>query len=353
MAEFNINNKRILLCPLNWGLGHATRCIPIVNKLLSDGHIVFIASSGAALTLLKKEFPDLNYFSITDYQIKYSRKLLILNLFIQIPKLLRSIKNEHVEIEKIVTQNNIDLIISDNRYGAWSRKIKSIFITHQLNIQTPIFSFFVKKTNELFLARFDKICVPDFEGDINLSGKLSHCKFKHPNIQFIGSLSRFKKNVVESTKTIDLLFIISGPEPHRSIFENLILVETEKHKNLITIIVRGIPDEPDLPEVNDNCKIFNHLATGELQKLILSAKKVISRSGYTSIMDYAELRVFPFVIPTPSQTEQEYLAKYLSDIGFAYSMKQADFSIDKILNLQATNSTINFNSSYNLSDLLL
>ncbi|MEO6883359.1 MAG: glycosyltransferase [Bacteroidia bacterium] len=327
-----ISKKRILVCPLDWGLGHATRCIPIIRFLQQKNMGVIIAADKAPLELLKKEFPDLEFIRFSGYEITYPDKdFMVLKMLSQIPKIIRKIKSEHAQLEKIIFKNRIDAVISDNRYGLWTKKIPSVFITHQLTIQTPFGKKALRKIIFSYLQKYDECWIPDVAEKNNLSGNLSHGIDLLPNIYFIGPLSRFEKK--PSEKIIfqyDVMVIISGPEPQRTTFEQLIF-EQLKNTSLKAIVVRGIPESTEKINLSENVKIFSHLNSEEMQSYISASEIIISRSGYSTIMDLARLEKKAVLIPTPGQTEQEYLANYLSAQKIIFSVEQNKFNLQNAI----------------------
>jgi predicted glycosyltransferase len=78
-------------------------------------------------------------------------------------------------------------------------------------------------------------------------------------------------------------------------------------------------------------KVFNHLPADELRQEIERAEWVISRCGYSTIMDLVALQKKALLIPTPAQTEQEYLAAYLHRKHIAFTTSQKNFSLPGIL----------------------
>ncbi len=312
--------RKVLIAPLDWGLGHATRCIPLINYFLEKGSEVLIATGGKALTLLKEEFPDLGFYELPQYDIHYQYDSMVLNMLSQLPKIRKVVLQENKSLRDILQKESIDLIVSDNRYGIYHKEVPSVFLGHQLSIQLPpslqMFSSMSANWHRLQLSSFDQIWVPDFKANPNLSGKLSHgFKTKVP-IHFIGPLSRFRFNP-EIKQDLPLLIILSGQEPRRSIFEKKIIEELEDWKEE-TVLVRGLPGETgDLESPYPFLKIYNHLPTDRLETLIARAKRIVSRSGYTSVMDFAAMRKRVLFVPTKGQTEQEYIATYLSENGHA------------------------------------
>jgi len=330
----------ILICPLDWGLGHATRDIPIINKLIADGHTVIIAADNAPLELLKIEFPQLTFICFKSFQIKYAQgKSQAFSLIFSIPNILYHILCEHVELKKIIRQFNIDTVISDNRYGLWNKKVKCTFITHQIFIKLPkhwrFLEGFVFMINKWFISKFDECWIPDFGTFPNLSGDLSHGKILPVNAKYIGILSRFEisdKLIVKNLlPDFNILVVLSGPEPQRTIFER-ILVEQLKATAFKTLIVLGKPKSLSKKRIEikneANLVFVNHLPTALLQNAILKAEVVICRSGYTSVMDLVKLDAKAILVPTPGQTEQEYLAAYLMQQNYFFSMTQTEFDLN-------------------------
>lgn len=327
---------RVLVAPLDWGLGHATRCIPIILALSELGCEVIIAADGAIKELLQKEFPGLEFINIKGYKIRYSHKRAWFNvkLFSQFPKLLIRIRAEKRWLKQAVEKYKIDAVVSDNRLGMSCSGIPSIYITHQLLIKTgnSYTDRLAQKIHYHYINKYNTCWVPDWMGNNNLAGELSHPdKLPAIPVTYIGPLSRFEKSV-EQIK-YDCCFILSGPEPQRSIFENIILKDVVSY-NCKAIIVRGLPQQAVLPEMsNPFIEIKNHLAAAELCKLMLQSKTVISRCGYSTIMDLVKLQKNAVLIPTPGQTEQEYLAAYLGNKNFFIAISQNDFCLHDILKM--------------------
>ena len=220
-----LSQKRILVCPLDWGLGHATRCVPVIRLLLQHNAEVIIAGDGSSLELLKKEFPQLKFLFLKGYNISYPKnENMILKMMFSAPKILSRIIIEHQTLKKIIKQNNIDVVISDNRYGLWNKEIKSIFITHQLMIKTPFAEKLLHDLVLFFVSKYDECWVPDVETENNLSGDLAHRYPVLKNTFFVGLLSRFKTVQKINLYKYDVLAIVSGPEPQRSIFEKTVIV---------------------------------------------------------------------------------------------------------------------------------
>jgi uncharacterized protein (TIGR00661 family) len=325
------NQKRILICPLNWGLGHATRCIPIIRLLLQKNQQVLIAADGRPLALLKKEFPQLVFIDLKGYDINYTTgNSLVLKMLFSIPKILKGIRDERTQLEKIIAEHKIDIVISDNRYGCWSKKVKSIFITHQLMMKSPLGEGWLHRLILNYVKRYDECWIPDVEGDLNLSGDLAH-QYKLPkNTYFIGSLSRFEKPATNSPLLYDVMAIISGPEPQRSIFEKLLVKQISDLK-IKALLVLGKTELEQERKNDGTIEIVNHLQMNEMQQAILQSKIIIARSGYSTLMDLAALSKRAIFIPTPGQTEQEYLAEMMMQKKIAFSQTQTNFNLKEAL----------------------
>lgn len=329
--------KKILVAPLDWGLGHATRCIPIIRYLIEKNIEVTIGADKRPLELLKKEFPSLEFVTIPGYEINYSSNgSMILKMALSIPKILAGIKSEHELLKKIIKEKNIDAVISDNRHGLWSNEVPCIFITHQIMIKSPFAEKLLYKLNIHFIKKYTECWIPDFEGTENLSSDLSHKMSLPGNAFFIGPLSRFRPSFAPLLPRggdrggHELLVILSGPEPQRSVFEEKILSQL-KLTNYKTLLVRGIPEKREEMQISENIKMVSHLDSEKMQEAIMDSKIIFSRSGYSTIMDLAILDKKAIFIPTPGQTEQEYLAGNLMEKGIAYCVKQNKFNLQKAL----------------------
>lgn len=321
-----------MIAPLNWGLGHATRCIPIINALLKEGHRVVIASDGQALEILKKEFSELHTVPLPSYNITYSEnaKDFKLKLFLQTGHIKKAIKAENKALQNYIKTLRIDAIISDSRFGMYSDQIPSIIISHQLTVlsgKTTALSSFL---HGRYLKKFDECWVPDYNNLENLSGILGRSKKINHSIKYIGPLSRMKKESLPQKYSITA--ILTGPEPQRSLLEKILIEELKKYNGKVLLVQGIVDDEVERRQIG-NIEIVNFLTTQELERCINQSGFIISRSGYTTIMDLAALQKKAFFIPTPGQPEQEYLAQYLKEKRIAPFTNQEDFKIKKLSNL--------------------
>ncbi len=339
MSEFS--SHRVLVAPLDWGLGHATRCVPVIKKLQEEGKEVILTANGRAEHFLKAEFPELEFVYSPEYRIRYSKYFpLWVMMIVQAPLFILNIYREHGWLNKFLERKGIDEVISDNRYGLWSKKIPCVFITHQLMIKLPgIIKFLEPIIHKLiisFVKKYSECWIPDVEGNENLSGELSH-QYKIPeNTKFIGTLSRFQKlkddlkvQLLAATKesSYSICFILSGPEPQRTFLEKQIH-SLENSLPAKSILLQGKPGKIKKENIGQNLTILSHVDDNDFKKIIQYSELIVCRAGYSSIMDLKILGKSALLIPTPGQTEQEYLAEYLSERGEFETMKQGNFSKD-------------------------
>lgn len=320
--------KTILLCVLNWGIGHAARCVPLIEKWLRENKRVVIASDGAALQMLQVEFPDLLFEELPPYNVQYDKGgNMVFAMARQLPKFINAINEEHKALNNLIERYKPEMVISDSRFGCHTTKAKSVFVTHQLHLIMPEawkwMESIINHFNHKQIAKFDECWVPDAEGTDNLSGKLSHPAL--PNVQYIGTLSRFKK-AIKTEKKFDVLAVLSGPEPQRTLLEEKLRKQLSK-SGLTYLLVRGLPSK-----TNSKANEVNYLKAGELSSTIAQSKVVICRSGYSTIMDLMALQADTKIvfIPTPGQTEQEYLGNKLEEENLAKCIPQEKLNVLKL-----------------------
>ena len=326
--------NRILVAPLNWGLGHATRCIPIINALIKHHFEPIIAGDGEALQLLIKEFPTLICLELPTYNMSYSNHgfLLKWHLLKKAPHILKAIHKEHQLVKNIIKDYNIKGIISDNRFGVYSKNkaIPSVYITHQLQVLSVATTWLTTKIHQAVIKKYDECWIPDFKTNPNFSGTLGHIKNSKLNLQYMGLLSRFSKT--KAVQTHNLMVLLSGPEPQRTLLENKLLLELKTYRGSV-IFVRGVIEKSSSVVQKEHLTIYNFMQSKELEQAIQKSQIIISRSGYTSIMDFATLEKKVFFIPTPGQEEQLYLAKRLESMNIAPYCKQDEFNLEKLKRL--------------------
>jgi predicted glycosyltransferase len=332
--------KRVLVAPLDWGLGHASRCIPLINLLLEKKCTVIIAGSGRSLELLKNEFPSLKHFVLAGYDPQYpSSGAMVAKMAAQLPRFLSVIRKEHDQIEKIVVDEKIDVVISDNRFGCWSARAKSVFITHQSNILMPKrfgwLQGWVRKMNHRIMKKFTVCWIPDLPGEKSLAGmlgKTDHRKSKALSLRHIGILSRFQsfqrsaENKKQPSSRYDLLCIFSGPEPQRTLLEKIVVSQLAQLKLRVSI-VRGIPASEKKEDLTVDADVIDFATSPQLWQLINLSEIILARSGFSTVMDLATVQKKAIFIPTPGQTEQEYLAARLMEQKIAFSVPQKNFNL--------------------------
>jgi UDP:flavonoid glycosyltransferase YjiC (YdhE family) len=313
-------------------LGHATRCIPIINALLKANFEPVLASDGDALLLLQKEFPFLKSVELPSYNINYPKngKNLKFKLFLQLPAIISAIKKERKIVCQLIDKEHIYGIISDNRFGVFCKNVPSVYITHQLQVLSGKTTFVTSKIHQHLIKKFDECWVPDVEGISNFSEALGHLKKHRFNLKHIGILSRFQPKEIKMK--YDLLLLLSGPEPQRTLLENKLLKELLHFKGKV-LMVRGVLNNTAKINAPDNFYIMNYLLANELEEAINQSNMVVSRSGYSTIMDLAVLGKKAFFIPTPGQFEQEYLAETLQEKLIAPYAKQDEFTLAKLAQL--------------------
>lgn len=320
---------RILICPLDWGLGHASRCIPIIERMLNANLTVMIASSGSALSLLQKRFPSLVFFELPSYGIRYPTKYAPLNFLLFSPKVIYACIREHLLVSRIIKQQQIQILISDNRLACWSRQVPSFYISHQLQ-----FAFRQKWINQaaawahyFWYKNYDQIWIPDMPPPKSMAGKLAQ-PFRPKTVRYLGLLSQLEKQ--KTTIKYEAIVILSGPEPQRSILEKKIRQQLQ----FITgdfLMVLGLPKSTIQASSKDGLQIVNFLGPTELSSAIAQSKIVVCRSGYSSIMDMIHLQQAAILIPTPGQPEQEYLAQYHASNPLFSVVEQAELQLTELL----------------------
>jgi len=312
-------------------LGHATRCIPLIRYLLELGWELSLAAEGNTATLLTREFPQLKVIPLKGYHISYPRKgiFFIPKIILQLPKIIRAINNEHQWLDHQLETNQWDLIISDNRYGLYTSKTRTVFITHQLGIISGFGKFgdlLLKKMLYRWINRFNICWIPDTAGDPNIAGKLSHPSSMPNHHAFIGPLSRLTEDKPMADE--HLLVLLSGPEPQRTILEKK-LIDQLSNTNETVVFVRGLPSAAPMLNNIGSIRFENHLDATALSDQLSSAKAVICRSGYSSVMDLLKLKKRALLIPTPGQTEQVYLAKHLGALHWFVVQDQEHLDLEK------------------------
>jgi hypothetical protein len=315
--------------------------VPVIRQLIRNNHQVIIAADGRPLDFLKEYFPELEFIRFAGLRITYPEgNDMVFKMAFQSPAILFGIYREHRRLKKIIRDYRIDAVISDNRFGMWSKKVYSVYITHQLMIKTPERMNWAEpllhRAHQWIIRHYNECWIPDLPGERNLSGDLGHKYTLPSNANFIGILSRFndENNIaiqeVQENKP-ELLFLLSGPEPPRTIFEDIILNQLKINPQPNVVILRGIPGKARQSSPLPGVISYDHLPDKEISRLIRNAGLIICRPGYSTIMDLVTVGSNAVLVPTPGQTEQEYLAGYLSANGQFIKMEQDGFSLGEAL----------------------
>ncbi|MBK8881223.1 MAG: hypothetical protein IPN67_02250 [Bacteroidales bacterium] len=352
-----MNKKHnILICPLEWGLGHAARMIPLARRLQELNQNIFIASGKEHIKLFREELPGLHFIDFPGFSPGYSRYFpQYIPLLLKTPLLLFHIVREHHRLKKIIENHSIDLVISDNRFGLWNRNIKSVYITHMPLIPFPkpfrFLEFIGKYLHGIVIRKYSLCFIPDLPGDINLTGRLSHGLKLPDNVRYTGILSRFP--IAGQPSEVNLFsypyntVILSGPEPQKSILRNKLL-SLLKDEEIPSVILEGKPGNGNEIRRAGNFAFCNHPAAPVMQQLITKSETIITRAGYSTIMELVSLSCSALLVPTPGQTEQEYLAEYLSSKGLfsACTQKKLKYNFLPGKGNRMLYSLINEESSY-------
>lgn len=324
---------KVLVAPLDWGLGHATRCIPIIRGLLMNGYEVVLGAEKSQALLLQQEFPQLKMIPLAGYRVRYSRSgpFFAVKLMTQLPRIYAAIRYEHRWLAKTIAAEKITCVISDNRFGLYHATVPCFFITHQLTIKAPFpwAERMLRSINYRFINRFKACWVPDMAAAPGIAGVLSHPPvMPEVPVFYINLFSRFVAETVPVK--YDLCILLSGPEPQRSLLEEKILGQVSRVKASI-LLVRGRPADTRLAEVPVHVTIVNHMPGKQLGEAIQQSGLIVGRSGYTTVMELLALQKKMILIPTPGQTEQEYLAGLLLQAGLAIMIQQDSFELETAL----------------------
>ncbi len=308
------NGARILVAPLDWGLGHAARCVPIIHALLAQDAVPVIGADRGPLALLRAEFPQLEHVRIPGMEVRYSEgRSQAWAMAKQLPALLRQVRTEHHLFNVLRRELQLDAVISDQRFGIRAADLPSVLITHQLFPFSPFAQGVARRMNKGHMLRFDRCWIPDRENGPGLAGALSHGKELPRNARYIGPLSRFDRSTsTTSTTKYRIVVVISGPEPQRSLLEKQVmsqLFSIEGHHLMLT----GKPGSAS--EQRGAVHMIGHLPTLELQAALMHAELIVARTGYSTLMDLDALGRGALLVPTPGQPEQEYLGRLHKELG--------------------------------------
>ena len=320
----------ILICPLGWGLGHAGRMIPLAETLQRAGHNIIVGTGMENIAFFRRELTGLTFIKFPGFIPQYSAVFpQYVAVIFSLPSLLFHIIAEHFRLKKLIRSHKIDIVISDNRFGLWNRNVRTVYVTHQLLIPFPAgmrsMEWIGVVLHRFFIKRYNYCFVPDLPGNLNLAGRLSHQTKVPDNVRYIGLLSRFNNIGSGESKqgriSPDFVVVLSGPEPQRSIFRKKVISIFKDTESFI-VILEGRPSGTHRPEEPSNIVSYDHLPRNEMAELLRISRNIIARAGYSFIMELISLNRSALLVPTPGQTEQEYLAAYLSVKGWFAETEQ-------------------------------
>jgi len=318
---------KVLFAVGSWGLGHATRDLPLITRLLETGCEVAVVSTDRALSLLRRELgPHCEFFDWPDVPKPLARtaRVFYTKMALSVPLVFRSILSEQRALQDLLRSRRFDRIISDNRFGVQSRRVDSYQIVHGLRAIAPRRNRQLELAVEYFsysmLRRAKRIIVPDYEGE-GLSGELSHglSFFEPDRLEYIGILASVRRRSVPVD--VDYFVTISGPEPQRTILEELVLSQVDDLPGRV-VVALGKPEEPFRLRKCGRAQVFSYLDRRQQENMMNRSRLIVSRSGYTTLMELVELGAQALLIPTPGQTEQEYLSWLHNSRGTYLSVQQ-------------------------------
>lgn len=325
-----LHGARILVAPLDWGLGHAARCVPIIQSLLARNALPIIAADGGPLALLRAEFPQLESVQLPGVEVRYSKTSNQLwSMARQFPAMVRSVQVERATFDRIRHDVRLDAVISDQRFGVRCAELPSVLITHQVFPFTPLAQRALRKLNLRHISRFDRCWIMDEPQAPGLAGELSHGDAFPPNARYIGVVSRMSSANQGKATGYTIAAVISGPEPQRTLLEQRLLDALHELPGA-HLLVLGQPQHPR-DEQRGNVRVRSHMSGSELANAMQNAELVVSRSGYTTLMDLAVLGRSALIIPTPGQEEQEYLGRLHARTGRFIVQEQDAIDLDGAL----------------------
>ncbi|MEO8587845.1 MAG: glycosyltransferase [Flavobacteriales bacterium] len=330
-----LSGARILVAPLDWGLGHATRCVPIVRRLIALGAQPVIGADAGPLALLRSEFPELEHVRIPGVNVRYSKgRSQLWSMARQFPAMVRSVPAERALFDRLKNDLRLDAVISDQRFGIRSADLPSVLITHQVFPFTPIAQGALRKVNLHHIARFDRCWIMDEPDASGLAGELSHGRDVPRNARYIGTVSRMQADDKRPARSFHIVAVISGPEPQRTLLDDLL---TERLQRIPGehLLVRGLPAQHAAERIGNLTKL-PHLNGAELTQALLASELIVSRSGYTTLMDLVALGRTALIIPTPGQAEQEYLGALHARTGRFLVQRQEDIDLAQGLSWNAS-----------------
>lgn len=324
------NGARILVAPLDWGLGHAARCVPIIQRLMDHGAVPIIGADAGPLALLRKEFPELEHVRIPGVDVRYSRSSNQLwSMARQFPAMVRSVQAERAHFDRIRGPLRLDAVISDQRFGIRSDELPSVLITHQVFPFTPFAQGALRKLNVRHIERFDRCWIMDEPEAPGLAGELSHGRSLPSNARYIGTVSRMSVSGPRGAAAYHVVAVISGPEPQRTLLEQRLIPQLRDLPG-DHLLLLGQPNSQRNERIG-NLTVLAHLPGRELTDAMRNAQLIISRSGYTTLMDLAAIGRSALIVPTPGQAEQEYLGELHARTGRFLVQRQGQLDVKSAL----------------------
>ena len=319
---------KVLVAVLNWGLGHATRCIPVIRSLQQQNFQPVIASDGKALSFLKNEFPELVSYELKPLHITYGSRSAFNFPYLMVKSLFWNVqlKKDAALVHSIHKNEGLTGIISDGRPYAYHRDVPSAYITHQLQVKSSIFSELSTVIHRQLIRRFDECWVPDIAPPHNICGPMSQWKNADIALRYIGFPSDL--TVQKRTSEYDHAAIIAGAEPERTTLEKR-LIACFRELAGKNIILAG-SKERSSEKISDNLELIGMASRAEVEQVISQSDTLVVRGGYSTIMDLIKLQRTALLVPTPGQTEQLYLAKHLKRHHYFDRVSQAQLSAERI-----------------------
>lgn len=330
--------KRILFAVHDWGLGHASRSLLLIRALVERGDsITVVSAAGDGMRLLQSELGDAcRFVSYRDIPKPFSRwpAMFYLRMSLATPWVLARMRSEHRFVEALVAREHYDCVVSDSRFGMWSANIPSYCILHSLRQIIPgrprWMERLVERGQRDLTKGFTRILIPDIEEQQGLSGELGHdpvIDWGVDRLCYIGPLSGISRT--DAPVDIDCFFSISGIEPQRSILEKRVLAALPQLDGRI-VVTLGRPAQAGSCRQSGNATVHGYLDRKAQGEMLNRARLVMTRSGYTTLMELAELGQRALLVPTPGQSEQEYLARFHHQRGHVWSTTQRnlDFARD-------------------------
>ena len=323
-----MSKGKVLVAVLNWGLGHATRCIPVIRSLQQENYQPIIASDGSALSYLRNELPELVSYELNPLHITYGPRSAFNFPYLMLKSLFWNahLKKDASLIHSIHEKEHLTGIISDGRPYAFHRDVPSVYITHQLQVKSGLFSRSSTAIHRQLIRRFDECWVPDLAPPHNVCGLMSQWKNADIPLRYIGIPSDLTHQ--KRAREYDHAAIIAGAEPERTKLEKK-LIACFRELSGKNIILAGSKQRSS-EKITDNLEIIGMASRAEVAQVMSRSDTLVVRGGYSTIMDLIKLQRKALLVPTPGQTEQLYLAEHLQRHHHFDRVSQAKLSAERI-----------------------